>query len=111
MTLSLKRRIFMGRDYFCRSPNRAKRMECVQLAAAFAALRPIQTFGHSRKRQQAARTPYASRGSVTDRNNRAPLPPSPLLDTEARMDKLPSFLSVLATRGSTQIYEKTIPAV
>ena len=21
-----------GRDYFCRSPNRAKRMECVQLA-------------------------------------------------------------------------------
>src|SRR5881409_1908402 len=46
-------------------------MECVQLAAAFAALRPIQTFGHSRKRQQAARTPYASRGSVTDTNNRA----------------------------------------
>src|SRR5437867_332915 len=45
-------------------------MECVQLAAAFAALRPIQTFGHSRKRQQAARTPYASRGSVTDTNNR-----------------------------------------
>src|SRR5436309_8446829 len=60
-----------GCDYLCRSPNRAKRMECVQLAAAFAALRPIQTFGHSRKRQQAARTPYASRGSVTDRNNRA----------------------------------------
>src|SRR5437867_4420617 len=59
-----------GRDYFCRSPNRAKRMECVQLAAAFAALRPIQTFGHSRKRQQAARTPYASRGSVTDTNSR-----------------------------------------
>src|SRR5206468_11527243 len=50
-------------------------MECVLLAAAFAALRPIQTFGHSRKRQQAARTPYASRGSVTDRNNRAPITP------------------------------------
>src|SRR5436189_1325018 len=63
-----------GCDYLCRSPNRAKRMECVQLAAAFAALRPIQTFGHSRKRQQAARTPYASRGSVTDTNNRTLAP-------------------------------------
>src|SRR5206468_12237988 len=68
----VERRAGWGCDYLCRSPNRAKRMECVQLAAAFAALRPIQTFGHSRKRQQAARTPYASRGSVTDTNNRAP---------------------------------------
>jgi hypothetical protein len=38
-------------------PDFAKRMECVQLAAALY----LDTVGHS-KRQQAVRTPYASRG-------------------------------------------------
>src|SRR5260370_10291760 len=37
-------------------PNRAKRMECVELAPAFEPPTPV------RKRQQAGRTPYASRG-------------------------------------------------
>src|SRR5206468_2970020 len=60
-----------GCDYLCRSPNRAKRMECVQLAAAFDCGRTFEWALTRRKRQQAARTPYASRGSVTDRNNRA----------------------------------------
>src|SRR6058998_3325679 len=78
-------------------------MECVQLAAAFAALRPIQTFGHSRKRQQAARTPYASRGSVTDTNNRT-------LDNwatfcgaslTARMGNIPTRASHLACAVAT----------
>src|SRR5881409_1908401 len=58
-----------GRDYLCRSPNRAKRMECVQLAAAFDCGRTFEWALTRRKRQQAARTPYASRGSVTDTNN------------------------------------------
>src|SRR5437867_13187056 len=61
----------VGRDYLCRSPNRAKRMECVQLAAAVDCGRTFEWALTRRKRQQAARTPYASRGSVTDRNNRA----------------------------------------
>src|SRR5881397_2021278 len=60
----------MGCDYLCRSPNRAKRMECVQLAAAFDCGRTFEWALTGRKRQQAARTPYASRGSVTDTNNR-----------------------------------------
>src|SRR5216117_2942788 len=66
----VKLRILVGRDYFCRSPNRAKRMECVQLAAAFDCGRTFEWALTRRKRQQAARTPYASRGSVTDTNNR-----------------------------------------
>jgi hypothetical protein len=45
-------------------PNVAKRMECVQLAAAFDARKAIRTLMGFRKRQQAARTPYASRHTV-----------------------------------------------
>src|SRR5436190_18057052 len=44
-------------------PNVAKRMECVQLAAAFASPDCSENLRTVRKRQQAARTPYASRHS------------------------------------------------
>src|SRR5436190_11933368 len=43
--------------------NVAKRMECVQLAAAFGTVLKFPSGLDWRKRQQAARTPYASRHS------------------------------------------------
>src|SRR2546427_516947 len=55
---SLPQEMFEGCGHVEPQPNLAKRVECVELAPAFGPSRTI------RKRQQAGRTPCASRGSL-----------------------------------------------